>query len=49
VRVLLTIIVWDFDWFEVLWVGLVGDVGGEGREAVAVVIVVAPTGAVPSP
>jgi hypothetical protein len=49
VQVLLTIILGDSDWFEVLGVGLVGDAGGEGWETVAVVVVVAPAGTVPSP
>jgi hypothetical protein len=48
VRVLLTVVLGDFNWFEVLWVGLVGDAGGEGGEAIAVVVV-APAGTVPSP
>jgi hypothetical protein len=48
-RVLLTVVLGDSDWFEVLWVGLVGDAGGECGEAVAVVIVMTPAGAVPSP
>jgi hypothetical protein len=48
VRVLLTIILGDSDWFEVLRVGLVGDAGSEGREAIAVVVMV-PVKMVPSP
>jgi hypothetical protein len=48
-RVLLTVLLGDSDWFEVLWIGLVSDASGEGREAVAVVIIVAPAGTVPSP
>jgi hypothetical protein len=47
--VLLTVVLEDSDWFELLWIGLIGDVGGEGGEAVAVVIVMAPAGTVPSP
>jgi hypothetical protein len=46
---LLAIVLRDSDWFEVLWVGLVGDAGGDGGEAVAVVVVMAPAGTVPSP
>jgi hypothetical protein len=46
--VLLTVILGDSDWFEVLWIGLVGDAGCEGEEAVAVVVVV-PAGTIPSP
>jgi hypothetical protein len=46
---LLTIILGDSDWFELLWIGLVDDVDGESGEAVVVVIVVAPAGTVPSP
>jgi hypothetical protein len=48
-RVLLTIVLGDSDWFELLRIGFVDDVGGEGREAVPVVIVMAPAGTVPSP
>jgi hypothetical protein len=48
-RVLLTVILGDSDWFEVLGVGLVSDACGEGRETVVVFIVVVPTGTVPSP
>jgi hypothetical protein len=46
--VLLTVVLRKSDWFEFLWIGLVGYVGGEGGEAVAVVIV-APAGTIPSP
>jgi hypothetical protein len=49
VQVLLTVVLGDFDWFELLWVGLVSDAGGEGREAVIVIIVVASAGTIPSP
>jgi hypothetical protein len=47
-RVLLTIVLQDSDWFEVLWIGLIGDAVGEGREAVAVVVM-ARAGTIPSP
>jgi hypothetical protein len=47
--VLLTVILEDSGWFEVLWVGLVGDAGGEGEEVIAVVVVMVPTGTVPPP
>jgi hypothetical protein len=47
--VLLMVVLGYFDWFEVLWIGLVGDVGGEGGETVAVVVVVVPADTVPSP
>jgi hypothetical protein len=47
-RVLLTVVLGNADWFELLWLELVGDVGGEGEEVVAVVVVVAPAGTVPS-
>jgi hypothetical protein len=47
--VLLTIVLGDPDWFELLGIGFVGDVGGEGREAVAVVITVVRAGMGPSP
>jgi hypothetical protein len=46
---LLTVILGDSDWFEVLRVGLVGDAGGEDKEAVAIIVVVVPAGTVPSP
>jgi hypothetical protein len=49
VRVLLIVVLGDSDWFEVLWIGLVSDAGGEGGEVVTVVVVVAPAGPVPSP
>jgi hypothetical protein len=48
-QVLLTIVLGDSDWFELLWIGLVGDVGGEGGEAVTVVVIMAPASTVPSP
>jgi hypothetical protein len=48
-RVLLTVILGDSDWFEVLRVGLVGDACGEGEETVAVIVVVVTVGTVPSP
>jgi hypothetical protein len=46
---LLTIILGDSDWFEVRWIGLVSDAGGEDGEAVAVIVVVVPAGTVPLP
>jgi hypothetical protein len=46
---LLTVILGDSDWFEVLGVGCIGDAGGEGGETITVVIVVVPAGVVPSP
>jgi hypothetical protein len=48
-QVLLTVVLGDSDWFELLWIRLVSDVGGEGRKVVAVIVVVAPAGTVPSP
>jgi hypothetical protein len=47
-RVLLTVILGDSDWFEVIGIGLVGDTGGEGGETVTVVIVVVLIGTAPS-
>jgi hypothetical protein len=47
-RVLLAIIHGDADWFKILGVEFLGDVGGEGGEAVAIVIVVVSIGTVPS-
>jgi hypothetical protein len=47
--VLLTIILGDSNWFEVLGVGLVGDASGEGGETIAIIIVVLPARTVPSP
>jgi hypothetical protein len=49
VRVLLAIVLGDFDWFEFLRIGFLGDVGGEGGEAVVVVVIVVPIGTIPSP
>jgi hypothetical protein len=46
---LLVIVLGDADWFKILRVGFLGDVGGEGREAVVIVIVVVSTGTVASP
>jgi hypothetical protein len=48
-RVLLTVILGDSDWFEVLWIGLVSDDGSEGGEAVSIIVIVVPAGTVPSP
>jgi hypothetical protein len=48
-RFLLTVILEDSDWFEVLGVGLVSDASGEGGEVVTVVIAVVPARMVPSP
>jgi hypothetical protein len=49
VWVLLAFILGDADWFEILGVGLVGDAGGERREAVSIIGVVISVGSVPSP
>jgi hypothetical protein len=46
--VLLTIVLGDSDYFEVLWIGLVGDAGDEGGETVTVVII-GSSGGGPSP
>jgi hypothetical protein len=48
-RVLLTVVLGDSDWFELLGIGFIGDFGGEGREAVVVVVVVVLVGTGPSP
>jgi hypothetical protein len=48
-QVLLTIVLRNFDWFELLGIGFVGDVGGEGRKVIAVVIIMVLAGTVPSP
>jgi hypothetical protein len=47
---LLTVVLGDADWFEVLGVGMIGDVAGEHGEAVTIVSdVVSIRLAVPSP
>jgi hypothetical protein len=46
--VLLTVVLGDSVWFEILWIGLVGDAGGEGGEAVAVIVIVVPAVMIPS-
>jgi hypothetical protein len=46
---LLAIILGDHDWFKILGVGFLSVVGGEGGEAVVIVVVVVPIGMVPSP
>jgi hypothetical protein len=46
---LLTVVLGDSEWFEVLWVGLVHNAGSEGGRAVTIVVVVAPAGTAPSP
>jgi hypothetical protein len=45
---LLTIVLVDSNWFELLGIGFVNDIGSEGSEAVAVVIVVVLAGTGPS-
>jgi hypothetical protein len=40
---------WDADWFEVLGVGTIGDVGGERGEAVTIISVVVSIRSVPFP
>jgi hypothetical protein len=44
----LTIVLGDSDWFELLGIGFFGDVGGDGREAIGVVVVVVHAGTGPS-
>jgi hypothetical protein len=46
---LLAVILQDPDWFQILGVGFLSDVRGEGGEAVVIVIIVVPVGTVPSP
>jgi hypothetical protein len=36
-RILLAIVLGDADWFQILRIGFLGDVGGESREAVTIV------------
>jgi hypothetical protein len=45
---LLAIILGDANLFKILGVGFLGDVGGEGEEAVVIVVVVASVGRIPS-
>jgi hypothetical protein len=47
--VLLAVILGDSDWFIILGIGFFSDVGGEGGEAVVVILVVVLVGMVPSP
>jgi hypothetical protein len=49
VRNLLAIILGDPDWFKILGVGFLSDFGGEGGEAVVIIVVVVPVEMVPSP
>jgi hypothetical protein len=49
VRVLLAVILGDSNWFKILGIGFFNDIGGEGGEAVVIVIVVVPVGMVPLP
>jgi hypothetical protein len=46
---LLAIILGDPDWFKILGVGFLSDVGGESGEAVIIIVVVVSVGSVPSP
>jgi hypothetical protein len=48
-RVLLAVVLGDTDWFEILGVGPIGDVGGERGEAITIICVVIYVGSVPSP
>jgi hypothetical protein len=45
---LLAVILRDPDWFKILGVGFLSDVGGEGEEEIVIVIVVIPIGTFPS-
>jgi hypothetical protein len=47
--VLLAIVLGDADWFEVLGIGPVSDVGRERGEAVTIVSIMISVGSVPSP
>jgi hypothetical protein len=49
VRVLLVVVLRDSDWFKLLGIGFFSDVGGEGWEAIVVVIIIVPVKMVPSP
>jgi hypothetical protein len=46
---LLAVVLGDTDWFEVLGVGPVGDVGGERGEEVTIIGILIFVGSVPSP
>jgi hypothetical protein len=46
---LLAIILGDDDWFIILGVGFLDDVGGESGETIIIIIVVVSIGSVPSP
>jgi hypothetical protein len=46
---LLIVVLGDANWFEVLGVGAIGDVGGERGEAATIVSVVVRVRSVPSP
>jgi hypothetical protein len=49
VRVSLAVVLGDTDWFEILGVGPVGDVGGERWEAATIIGIMISIGSVPSP
>jgi hypothetical protein len=44
----LAVILGDSDWFKILGIGFFSDVGGEGGEAVILVVIMVPVGMVPS-
>jgi hypothetical protein len=46
---LLAVILGNPDWFKILGLRFLSDVGGEGGEVVVIVVVVVPIGTVPSP
>jgi hypothetical protein len=48
-RVSLAIVLGDANWFKILRVLFLGDVGGESREAVIIIIMVVSVRSVPSP
>jgi hypothetical protein len=45
----LAVVLEDSNWFELLGIGFFSDVGGEGREAVIVTVIMVPVGTVPCP
>jgi hypothetical protein len=47
-RILLAVILGDPDWFKILGVGFLNDVGGEDGEAVVIIVIVVPIRMVPS-
>jgi hypothetical protein len=48
-RIFLTIVLGDVDWFKILRLGFLGDVGGEGGEVVIIIVIMVSLRTVPSP